>query len=248
MSLNTTHKIQRIKQIVGLIDLTDLSEDCDESAIENLCAQTITPIGPVAAICIWPKFVEHARRCLKTTNNINIATVINFPAGSESPDLSTALIEQTIGDGATEIDYVMPYKHLLDGDISAVESTLKSVRECIPTNVHLKVILETGELKTTQNITLASELAIDNGADFIKTSTGKVETNATPAAARTMLETITKKNIDVGFKPAGGIRTVQDAEDYLSIAEEILGDKWVHAGHFRIGASGLLKDALDHAR
>jgi len=151
---------------------TNTSRNLSKSAIENLCAQTITPIGPVAAICIWPKFVEHARRCLKTTNNINIATVINFPAGSESPDLSTALIEQTIGDGATEIDYVMPYKHLLDGDISAVESTLKSVRECIPTSVHLKVILETGELKTTQNITLASELAIDNGADFIKTSTG----------------------------------------------------------------------------
>jgi len=232
VSLKTNNTNQRIRQIVKLIDLTDLGDDCDQSAIEKLCTQAITPVGPVAAICIWPKFVKYAKQHPETSSNINIATVINFPAGSESPDLSTVQIEKAIVDGATEIDYVMPYRQLLSENISAVEIALKSIRRCVPDGLHLKVILETGELKTDEMIRLASALAIDQGADFIKTSTGKVETNATPDAARIMLEEIVKKNVDVGFKPAGGIRTVQDAETYLTLAKEILGNSWVHAGQY----------------
>jgi deoxyribose-phosphate aldolase len=244
MSAIAIHRNKRIKQIIELIDLTNLAEDCDEAAIEQLCAQSITPMGSVAAVCIWPKFIKDAKRHLGSASAINIATVINFPGGSESQHACTAQIEQAIGDGATEIDYVMPYKQLLNGQFSEVELALKSVRACVPAGIHLKVILETGELKTTQTIKMASELAIDCGADFIKTSTGKVETNATPEAAAIMLDVIAKKNRDIGFKPAGGIRTVNDAETYLQLAEGKLGEAWLNAAHFRIGASGLLQDAL----
>ncbi|MGK0231439.1 MAG: deoxyribose-phosphate aldolase, partial [Gammaproteobacteria bacterium] len=157
----------------------------------------------------------------------------------------TAQIEKALGDGATEIDYVMPYRQLLNGKITEVELALNSIRACVPASIHLKVILETGELKTAQNIKMASELAIDCGADFIKTSTGKVVTNATPETAAIMLDVIAKKNRDIGFKPAGGIRTVNDAEKYLQLAEDKLGEAWLNAAHFRIGASGLLQDALN---
>ena len=237
---------ERIKEIIGLIDLTNLDENCDQAAIEQLCAQSNTSVGPVAAVCIWPQFIKEAKQQLGSTSSINIATVINFPSGSESQQSCAEQIEQVISDGATEIDYVMPYTQLLEGNIAEVELALKSARSCIHAGIHLKVILETGELKKPQIIKMASELAIDCGADFIKTSTGKVDTNATLEAAQIMLNVIAKKNRDIGFKPAGGIRTVNDAENYLQLAENILGESWLNAAHFRIGASGLLQDALSH--
>jgi len=114
--------------------------------------------------------------------------------------------------------------------------------------MHLKVILETGELKSVKNIRIAAEMAIEHGADFIKTSTGKVSINATPEAAATMLDVIANKNSAVGFKPAGGIRTLSDAEIYLNLAEERLGNSWVSAERFRFGASGLLDDLLNQVQ
>ncbi|MFT4727249.1 MAG: deoxyribose-phosphate aldolase [Granulosicoccus sp.] len=245
MSAKANHRNKRIKQIIELIDLTNLDENCDQAAIEKLCAQSITPMGSVAAVCIWPEFIKDAKQHLGAASAINIATVINFPGGSESQHSCTAQIEKALGDGATEIDYVMPYRQLLNGKITEVELALNSIRACVPASIHLKVILETGELKTAQNIKMASELAIDCGADFIKTSTGKVVTNATPETAAIMLDVIAKKNRDIGFKPAGGIRTVNDAEKYLQLAEDKLGEAWLNAAHFRIGASGLLQDALN---
>jgi deoxyribose-phosphate aldolase len=244
MSAKANHRNKRIKQIIGLIDLTNLDKNCDQAAIEQLCAHSITPVGSVAAVCIWPEFIKDAKQHLGAASAINIATVINFPGGSESQHLCAAKIEKAIRDGATEIDYVMPYKQLLNGKITEVELALKSTRACVPASIHLKVILETGELKTAQNIKIASELAIDCGADFIKTSTGKVVINATPEAAAIMLDVIAKKNRDIGFKPAGGIRTVNEAEKYLQLAEDKLGEAWLTAAHFRIGASGLLHEAL----
>jgi len=241
MNAKTSH---RIKQIIELIDLTNLADNCDQAAIEQLCAQATTPVGSVAAVCVWPEFVVDARRHLGAVNDVSIATVVNFPSGSESTQHCSNLIEKAIAEGASEIDYVMPYRQLLNGSTSEVQLALKAARDSVPADIHWKVILETGELKTTQNIRMASEIAIDCGADFIKTSTGKVETNATPAAAKIMLEVIAEKNSDVSFKAAGGIRTVSDAESYLKLAEDKLGEAWLNSDHFRIGASGLLQDAL----
>ena len=201
----------------------------------------------MAAVCVWPDHVKHARQRLGRVSTIGLATVINFPHGSDSTKISCEQTGQAIEDGATEIDYVMPYRQLMAGNVVDVESALSSVRRCVPDSIHLKVILETGELQSSQSIRLASNLAIDQGADFIKTSTGKVAKNATLNAAQVMLDVIDKKNRNVGFKPAGGIRTVVDAESYLSLAEEKLGESWCNAAHFRLGASSLLQDALSLA-
>jgi len=234
----------RIRQIVELIDLTNLADDCSTAAIEQLCADTITPVGSVAAVCVWPDFVKDAKQHLKADSEIAIATVINFPQGTEPLKNCIEITETAIADGATEIDYVMPYTQLLEGNTGEVEFSLKSMRDCIPRDIHLKVILETGELKLPETIRSAATLAIDHGADFIKTSTGKVATNATLNAAEIMLEVIATKNSDVGFKPAGGISTVSDADAYLRLAERKLGESWLNKTHFRIGASSLLQDAL----
>jgi len=246
MNAKNGDRNKRIKQIIELIDLTNLSDNCDHAATELLCNQAITPAGSVAAVCVWPEFVPAAKQCLGDASNIDIATVINFPDGSESAKVCVSQIEKALAQGATEIDYVLPYRQLLAGDFSKVQIALESVRGGVTDGVHLKVILETGELKNAQNIETASALAIDGGADFIKTSTGKVEVNATPEAAEIMLDVIAKKNPQTGFKAAGGIRTVTDAEMYLKLAEDKFGAPWLNAAHFRIGASGLLQDALNH--
>lgn len=237
---------QAIRQIIELIDLTNLAKDCDEAAIELLCAQTSTQKGKVAAVCLWPKFVKRARQRLGASSSIKIATVVNFPGGADSADTCCAMIDQAITNGANEIDYVLPYQHYLSGNIANVTSALKRVRTCTPGDIHLKVILETGILHSAEHIKATSELAIDHGADFIKTSTGKVEINATLATANIMLDVIAKKNRHIGFKPAGGIRTVADAQAYLQLATEKLGSSWLNADHFRFGASGLLQEALSY--
>jgi len=247
MSLMGDDSTGQIKQLISLIDLTDLSDDCTDASVEQLCAQARTPLGPVAAVCVWPDYVALARDCLQGQTSIGIATVVNFPAGDKSIQTSCALIDTAVLQGATEIDYVMPYQQLLAGNLRNVEANLQAIRSCISGDVHLKVILETGVLGTQEAIRLASEIAIEQGADFIKTSTGKVGINATPEAARIMLEVIASMNKSVGFKPAGGIRSVKDALIYMQIAEQKLGSQWLTPEHFRLGASSLLQDALDQA-
>src|SRR5690606_38070486 len=137
---------------------------------------------------------------------------------------------------------VLPYRALLNGDESTPAELVRECKDICGDEVTLKVIIESGELKAQDAIVAASEIAIANGADFIKTSTGKVETNATLSAAQTMLGIIKASGSDCGFKAAGGIRTVKEAMQYINLAEEILGKDWVTPEHFRIGASSLLKD------
>ncbi|MEI2386226.1 deoxyribose-phosphate aldolase [Breoghania sp. JC706] len=225
-----------------LLDLTDLNDDCDTAAIKRLCARAVTPHGNVAAVCIWPRFVGDAKVLLAGTK-VRIATVVNFPGG----DMDIAAIieetQQAISDGADEIDLVMPYSTWLSGDRVVAESTIVRVRTACMPPVRLKVILETGRICDPGLIREASDMAIAAGADFIKTSTGKVPVNATLGAARIMLEAIRDAGQPVGFKPAGGIRTVEDAAAYLTLADEILGPGWVNPETFRFGASGVL-DAL----
>lgn len=232
------------KTALSLLDLTDLTETCDAAAIEKLCAQAQTPFGTTAAICIWPRFVAQARGLLGKGHAVKIATVVNFPAGDMAVADVIAETKQAIADGADEIDLVIPYRDFIRGDEEAVTEMVAAVKAACPPPVILKTILETGELKDPALIREASDLAIAAGSDFIKTSTGKVSVNATLQAAEIMLNAIKSSGKPVGFKPAGGVRTVGDAAEYLTLAASILGESWATPKTFRFGASGLLGDIL----
>ncbi|WP_421579242.1 deoxyribose-phosphate aldolase [Shinella sp. M31] len=232
------------RKALSLLDLTDLTDTCDAAAIEKLCAQAQTPFGTTAAICIWPRFVAQARGILGKGHAVKIATVVNFPAGDLAVEEVIAETKQAIADGADEIDLVIPYRDFITGDEAAVTEMVEAVKAVCTPPVRLKTILETGELKDPALIREASDLAIAAGADFIKTSTGKVAVNATLPASEIMLNAIKSSGRPVGFKPAGGVRTVGDAADYLALAAKILGEGWATPQTFRFGASGLLGDIL----
>ena len=232
------------KAALSLLDLTDLSDTCDEAAIETLCHKAQTPFGTVAAICIWPRFVTQARGILGAGHAVKIATVVNFPSGDLPVATVVAETKRAIADGADEIDLVIPYRDFIAGDEEAVTEMVAAVRAACPPPVLLKTILETGELKDPALIREASDLAIAAGSDFIKTSTGKAAVNATLQAAEIMLNAIKSSGRPVGFKPAGGVRTVADAGDYLALAATILGEGWATPKTFRFGASALLDDIL----
>jgi len=231
------------RRILELVDLTNLDDACAETDVDLLCARAHGSYGNVAAVCIWPRFVARAVRQLEGTG-IPVATVVNFPGGSDETSEIVSLISRCLADGADEIDVVLPYRAFLEGRTDEVASTLDAVRAAVPANRHLKVILETGELADPESIRRAARLAIDHGADFIKTSTGKTKVSATPESARVMLEVIADSIRPVGLKPSGGIRTLDDAEKYLQLADDIMGPTWVSSETFRFGASGLL-DALE---
>jgi deoxyribose-phosphate aldolase len=224
------------------LDLTDLTETCSEHAIDELCARALTPHGPVAAICVWPQFVGRAREALKGTP-VAIATVVNFPAGGEEVDRVTEDVAEALTDGAQEIDLVLPYGAVRRGDLDAASAMVAAVRDVVDQGRLLKVILETGELADPGLIETASRLAIEAGADFIKTSTGKTAVSATPQAAEIMLNAIKQSGRAVGLKPSGGIRSAQDAALYLDLADRVMGPGWATPRTFRIGASSLY-DAL----
>lgn len=229
---------------LSLLDLTNLKDDCTEAQIDALCARAQTPYGNSAAICIWPRFVVRARAVLGVGHAVRIATVVNFPSGDMEVADVAAETREAIADGADEIDLVIPYHALLAGDEKAVTKMVSAVRAECAAPVLLKTILETGELKDAALIGRASELAIEAGADFIKTSTGKVAVNATLEAADIMLRAIRESGRKVGFKPAGGVSTVASASLYLSLAETIMAPDWAMPSTFRFGASGLLEDIL----
>ncbi len=229
---------------LSLLDLTNLKDDCTSQAIIDLCAKAQTTYGHTAAICIWPRFVAQARAILGADSPVRIATVVNFPSGELSVAEVVAETADAIDDGADEIDLVIPYRKLIAGNEAAVTEMVEAVRTACGERALLKVILETGELKDVSLIRRASELAITAGADFIKTSTGKVAVNATLEAADIMLIAIRDSRRKVGFKPAGGISSVAEAALYLRHARTIMGDDWVMPSTFRFGASGLLDDIL----
>ncbi|MFC6446063.1 deoxyribose-phosphate aldolase [Shinella zoogloeoides] len=232
------------KKTLSLLDLTDLTDTCDAAAIEKLCQQAQTPFGTTAAICIWPRFVAQARGILGAGHAVKIATVVNFPSGDLAVADVVAETQRAIADGADEIDLVIPYRAFLAGNEAAVTEMVTAVKAACTPPVILKTILETGEIEDVALIRRASDLAIAAGSDFIKTSTGKVAVNATLDAAGIMLTAIRESGKPVGFKPAGGVRTVGDARDYLALAASILGEGWATPKTFRFGASGLLGDIL----
>jgi deoxyribose-phosphate aldolase len=223
------------------LDLTNLDDSCDAAAIDDLCARAQTRHGSVAAVCIWPRFVPQAKAALARTG-IHVATVVNFPSGEATPEGAAEEARAALKAGADEIDMVIPWRALKAGDADAVTEAVRNVKAACG-GATLKAILETGELADPALIGLAAERALKGGADFLKTSTGKVRVNATPEAAEILLATIARHGGTAGFKAAGGVRTVADAGTYLAIADRIMGAGWAGPKHFRIGASGLL-DAL----
>jgi len=243
-----TDMIETAKRALGLVDLTNLNDDCTADDIIALTGRTVTDHGSVAAVCVWPRFVAQAARELKGTG-VKVATVVNFPEGGVETGAVVDETRQAIADGADEIDLVMPYKAFVAGRKGFAEEQIIRVKAAVPAPAILKVILETGEIGDPLLIHAASNVAIAAGADFIKTSTGKVAVNATLEAAEIMLTAIEEARRDnaervIGFKPAGGIRTTEDAASYLALADRIMGHNWVSAHTFRFGASGLLDDLI----
>jgi deoxyribose-phosphate aldolase len=230
--------VEIMRRALSCLDLTDLTETGSDHGIDELCAKAMSPHGPVAAVCVWPQFVSRAREGLKGSD-VRIATVVNFPSGGEDVERVIDDVHEALGDGAHEIDLVLPYDALRRGQADAAAARVVAVRDVIDQSRLLKVILETGELRDPALIAAASRLAIEAGADFIKTSTGKTPVSATPEAAEIMLGAIKEAGRPVGFKPSGGIRTVADAALYLNLADRIMGAGWATPQTFRIGASSL---------
>ena len=233
------------KEAISLMDLTTLNDDDTDAIVIDLCHQAHTPVGDTAAVCIYPRFIPIARKTLRQqgTERIRIATVTNFPHGNDDIEIAAAETRAAIAYGADEVDVVFPYRALLSGDDQVGYDLVKACKKACG-DILLKVIIESGELKDPALIRRASEIAIDAGADFIKTSTGKVPVNATLDAAEVMLNVIKEKNPDIGFKAAGGVKDAVTAKAYLDLARKILGKEWVDAEHFRFGASSLLGNLL----
>jgi deoxyribose-phosphate aldolase len=231
------------RRVLSLLDLTSLNEHDDEAAIAKLCARAVSEHGPVAAVCVWPRFVPLCRKWLWDTG-VRLATVANFPAGRDDIEIAVAETAAAIAYGADEVDLVFPYRLWLAGEQRQAHELVAACKQVCGGRVRLKVILETGCLESAQNIKHAALEAIAAGADFIKTSTGKTPVSATLEAAQAMLEAIRQSNAPVGFKASGGIRSLAQASAYLELADTMMGDHWAGIDTFRFGASSLLDDLL----
>ncbi|QUJ68055.1 deoxyribose-phosphate aldolase [Photobacterium sp. GJ3] len=230
-----------------LMDLTTLNDDDTDAKVIALCKNAKTPVGNTAAICIYPRFIPVAKKQLREqgTPEVRIATVTNFPHGNDDIEIAVAETKAAVAYGADEVDVVFPYRALIAGNEDVGFELVKQCKAACG-DILLKVIIETGELKDPALIRKASEISIQAGADFIKTSTGKVPVNATPESAEIMLTVIKDMGVQdkVGFKPAGGVRTAEDAAQYLAMADRILGADWADNMHYRFGASSLLANLL----
>ncbi len=233
------------RRALAAMDLTRLESNDTAVQIKAFCQRALTSFGPPAAVCVYPEHVAAARTSLDRLNlsAVPVAAVANFPDGSTEMSRVRSEIASALDDGAAEIDVVMPWRALLSGDEAGVRAMLDAARAATG-NARLKTILETGQLVDADIIRRASLIAIDCGADFIKTSTGKVPVNATPEAARIMLTAIRDCGGRCGFKAAGGIRSVAEAAIYFALADQLLGPVWATPQRFRLGASALLDDVL----
>ena len=234
------------KRLLGLIDLTSLNPTDSADTVRELARSAATAAGRVAALCIWARFIAVARESLAGTG-VPIAVVANFPAGANNVEAAAAETAAAVAAGANEVDVVFPYHALLSGDETAGIALVRACRAACGREALLKVILETGQLGSAERIRRASELAIDGGAHFLKTSTGKTQPGATLQAAEVMIEAIAsarKRGIKVGFKASGGVSTMADASAYLELYEKQLGAGSATPATFRIGTSSLIKPIL----
>lgn len=234
------------RRLLGLIDLTSLNPNDDDAAVSALAALAATPAGRVAAFCTWPRFISVSRRVLDGTG-VPLAVVTNFPAGAGDVAAAAAETAAAVAEGADEVDVVFPYRAMLEGDDATGLALVRACRAACGSRAHLKVILETGQLGSVERIRHAAQLAIEAGAHFIKTSTGKTQPGATLQAAEVMIDVIASfksRGIEIGLKPSGGIGSLADAQAYLELYEKRFGVGSATPATFRIGASSLIKPVL----
>ncbi len=260
-SIKRQSKLQALYEIIKMIDLTTLEGADTAGRVRQMCYKAKHPLPSslfkqfsstqkpphVAAVCVYPVFIPIAVEQLKGTE-IQVASVAaGFPSGQLSFAEKMEDVREAVKSGATEIDMVMNRNAFLSGKYQSVFDEILAIKE-VCENVHLKVILETGELGSYDKVRLASHLAIQAGADFIKTSTGKISSAATLSVTLVMLQTVRdffdRTGIRIGVKPAGGIKDAKMAIQYLCMVKEVVGGDWLTPKLFRFGASSLLSDVI----
>ena len=253
-SIKKSSKVFGLKLAVSMVDLTTLEGKDTRGKVESLCHKALRPhddtdIPPTAAVCVYPAMVKHAARIVKGTP-VRIASVATaFPSGQAPLNTRLAEVKAAVRAGADEIDMVINRGAFLSGEIQRVQDEIAAVRDACG-DATLKVILETSELETYDNIRAASFLAMEvlRPGDFIKTSTGKTSDNATRGNNQVMLEAIRdfyfETGTEIAMKPAGGIRTAKQALTFLVAVKETLGDAWLNNNRYRFGASSVLNDLV----
>ncbi|MBP6783165.1 MAG: deoxyribose-phosphate aldolase [Verrucomicrobiales bacterium] len=250
-SIKNEAKRMGLRLAVSMMDLTTLEGADTKGKVSQLCRKARQPMAarfgcpPCAAVCVYPNLVAHAVKELEGSG-IGVASVATgFPSGQYPLEIRLADVRDAVNSGASEIDMVISRGAFLEGDLARVSDEIAAVKAACGA-VHLKVIFETGELQTYDNVRLVGQIAIEAGADFIKTSTGKVTPAATLPVTLVMVETVRDHFLatgkTIGVKPAGGIRTAKEALQYLVMVKETAGDGWLTPDLFRFGASSLLSD------
>ena len=252
-SIKKESKMAALKMALSMVDLTTLEAKDTPGKVKQLCTKAMHPhsaysdIPPVAAVCVYPNLVRVAKEALKGSKVKVAAVATAFPSGMSTRKVKLEETKWAVNEGADEIDMVISRGHFLAGEYNFVFDEICAVKEACG-QAHLKVILETGELSTLDNVRRASDLAMHAGADFIKTSTGKIQPAATLPVTLVMLEAIRdfyyETGKQIGMKPAGGIATSKLALNYLVVLRETLGNDWLNADMFRFGASALANDLL----
>lgn len=252
-SIKKDSKLQALELALRMMDLTTLEGSDSEGKVRQLCNKAMHPytelpdIPSVAAVCVYPNRVALAKSILKDSS-ISIASVATaFPSGMSSLQIKLDDVRYAVSEGADEIDMVISRGAFLSGQYAKVYDEIAQIKEACE-SAHLKVILETGELGSLENVRKASDLAMKAGADFIKTSTGKIAPAATMPVVLVMLHAIRdyyySTGVKIGMKPAGGIRSSKQAIQYLVMVKETLGNDWLDPSLFRFGASSLANDVL----
>lgn len=253
-SIKKESKMQGLLMALNMIDLTTLEGADTDEKVKQLCfkshhlADDIPGLPSTAAVCVYPNFVKLAVSELKGTGVKVAAVATAFPSGQSSPEIKLLDTKMAVDNGADEVDMVISRGKFHSGEYNFVFDEIAMIKEACGKNVRLKVILETGEIGTLDKVRQASDIAMYAGADFIKTSTGKIKPAATLPVTLVMLEAIRdyyyKTGIMIGMKPAGGISTSKLALQYLLMVKETLGGKWLTNEYFRFGASSLANDVL----
>ena len=252
-SVKNTAKRYGLHLALSMIDLTTLEGKDTYDKVKRLCYKarhledSLPGIPNVAAVCVYPNFVRIAKKELQASG-INVASVSTaFPSGNTTLEVKISDTKFAVEEGADEVDMVISRGKFLSGEYNFVYDEISAIKE-VCGKTHLKVILETGELETLENVRKASDIAIYAGADFIKTSTGKINPASTMPVTLVMLNAIkdyyNKTGVKIGMKPAGGISTSKIALQYLVMLKETLGDNWMNKSLFRFGASSLANDIL----
>jgi deoxyribose-phosphate aldolase len=235
----------RLRLLTQAMDLTYLNRQDPFFNIEKFCAQAMTPLGCVAAVCVLPHFVAKAKRYL-AQSGVQVATVVNFPKPHMDRAEVTSAIAQVVADGADEIDLVLPFESIMAGQYAQVLAWLTACREACGTKA-MKVILETGALQQVDHIESAARCAIEAGADFLKTSSGVDYPGADVAVTKRLAKCIYDVGKPVGLKVSGGIKTVSDAIQLAEVVVSLWGPQAIDARCFRIGASSLRSQLVSAA-